>query len=183
MTDPVSIWHAEHVRFASLLDFLQHQMTAFHDGQDPDYQLMRDVLHYLHNYADQYHHPREDAAFVHLVKRNPALRVPIQRLLQEHRVLAATGETLLNYLEDILNDTVIERETVEAAAATYLVYYRHHLATEEGEILPLAARLLEPEDWAAVATAVAIVSDPLFGNNASESYGALRKRISEAPFS
>jgi len=183
MTDPVAIWHAEHVRFASLLDFLQQQMTAFHEGGDPDYELMRDVLHYLHHYADHYHHPREDAAFTRLVRRSPALRIPIMMLRQEHRVLAAVGETLLNYLEDILEEAVIARETVEAAAATYLVYYRHHLATEEREILPRAAQILEPEDWAAVAAAVAAVPDPLFGNDVSESYRALRKRIAAQAYS
>ena len=177
MTDPIAVWHAEHVRFASLLDFLQQQMAEFHDGHDPDYELMRDVVHYLHHYADRFHHPREDVAFARLVQRSPALRPGILMLLQEHRVLAAVGETLLNYLDDILMDSVVERETVEAAAATYLVYYRHHLATEEREILPRAAQLLQQEDWAAVAAAVASVPDPLFGDEVGEIYRALRKRI------
>lgn len=183
MTDPVAIWHAEHVRFASLLDFLQEQMTAFHDGQDPDYELMRDVVRYLHDYADRYHHPREDAAFARLLKRSAALRPAILMLLHEHRVLAAIGETLLQYLEDILVDTVIERGIVEAAAATYLVYYRHHLAAEEREILPRAAQILQPDDWAAVASAVAAVPDPLFGSDVAEYYRELRKRITAQAYS
>jgi len=183
MTNPIAIWHAEHVRFANLLDFFEQQMAEFHDGHDPDYELMRDVVHYLHHYADRYHHPREDAAFARLVKRSPALRPGILMLLQEHRVMAAVGETLLNYLEDILADAVMERETVEAAAATYLVYYRHHLAMEEREILPRAAQLLEPEDWATVAAAVAAVPDPLFGSDVGESYRALRKRITAQAYS
>ena len=183
MTDPIAVWHAEHVRFSSLLDFLQQQMAEFHDGRDPDYELMRDVVHYLHHYADRFHHPREDVAFARLVKRSPVLRPGILMLLQEHRVLAAVGETLLNYLDDILVDSVVERETVEAAAATYLVYYRHHLATEEREILPRAAQLLQPEDWAAVAVTVASVPDPLFGDDVSEIYRALRKRITAHAYS
>jgi hemerythrin-like domain-containing protein len=183
MTDPVAIWHAEHVRFASLLDFLQQQMTAFHDGDDPDYELMRDVVRYLHRYAGSYHHPREDAAFARLVKRAPVMRSAVMTLLHEHRVLDAVGETLLNYLDDILGDVVIEREVVEAAAATYLVYYRHHLATEEREILPRAAQVLQPEDWAAVAATVAAVPDPLFGKDVAESYRELRKRITAEQYS
>lgn len=183
MTNPVAIWHAEHVRFASLLDFFEQQMIGFHEGNDPDYELMRDIVHYLHNYADRYHHPREDAAFHCLVKRSPGLRPAVLMLLQEHRVLAAVGETLLHYLEDILADTVIERETVEAAAATYLVYYRHHLTMEEREILPRADQILEAEDWAAVAAAVAAVPDPLYGDNVSAAYRALRKRITAQAYS
>lgn len=183
MTDPVAMWHAEHVRFASLLDFLEQQMAAFHEGQDPDYELMRDVVHYLHHYADRFHHPREDEAFKRMIKHLPALRAPILVLLQEHRVLAAVGETLLKYLEDILEDAVIERETVEAAAATYLVYYRHHLATEEREILPRAAQILEPEDWAAIAAAIAAAPDPLFGSDVIARYRELRKRITAQAYS
>ncbi|HET9404105.1 MAG TPA: hemerythrin domain-containing protein [Burkholderiales bacterium] len=178
MTDPIAVWHAEHVRFARLLDFIEQQMTIFHDGGDPDYELMRDVLYYLHHYADRYHHPREDVAFARLVQHEPGLKFAVNRLIQEHRVMAAVGETLLNYLEDILEDTVIERETVEAAAATYLVYYRHHLNTEEREVLPQAARFLRPDDWAAVASAVASAPDPLVGDDVSERYRELRKRLS-----
>lgn len=180
MTDPIAVWHADHMRFARLLDFLEQQVTLFHGGQDPDYELMRDVIYYLHYYADRYHHPREDVAFARLAQRDPDLRPPINRLLQEHRVLAAIGETLLKYLEDILEDTIIERATVESAAATYLVYYRHHLNVEEREVLPRAAQLLRPEDWAVVASAVAPAPDPLFGDIVGERYQELRKRVTAA---
>ena len=177
MTDPVAIWHAEHMRFARLLDCLEQELTAFHGGEDPDYELMRDVIHYLHHYADRYHHPREDVAFGRMVKRDAALGLLALSLQQEHRVMAAVGETLLKYLEDILEDTVIERATVEAAAATYLVYYRHHLAVEEKEMLPRAAGLLTPEDWAAVAAAVPPGPDPVFGENVADRYRELHKRM------
>ena len=177
MADPVAVWHAEHMRFVSLLDFIEQQMSAFHEGKDPDYQLIYDVVFYLHHYADHYHHPREDVAFARLVKRDPGLRLPINRLLQEHRVLETAGETLLKYVDDILEDRVIQRATVEAAAATYLVYYRHHLAVEESEVLPRASRTLKPDDWAAVAAAVPVAPDPLFGDDVGERYRELRKRM------
>jgi hemerythrin-like domain-containing protein len=177
MSEPVAVWHAEHVRFASLLDFIEQQMDAFHAGRDPDFELLRDVVYYLHHYADRYHHPRENVAFAQLVARDPWIGLVIGRVLQEHRVLENAGETLLKHLEDILEDAVIARETVEAAAATYLVYYRHHLAVEEAEILPRAARILKPEDWAAVAAAVPTASDPLFGDDVAERYRELRRRL------
>jgi hemerythrin-like domain-containing protein len=180
MADPVAVWHAEHVRFANLLDFIEQQMAAFHTGRDPDYELLRDVVYYLHHYADRYHHPREDVAFARMIRRDPDLSFPINRLLQEHRVLESAGRALLKYLDDILEDVVHERTSVEAAAATYLLYYRHHLASEEGEILPRAARILTPEDWAAVAAAIPAVPDPLFGDDVGERYRELRKRLKPA---
>jgi hemerythrin-like domain-containing protein len=177
MVDPVAVWHAEHMRFAQLLDFLEREMAAFREGGRPDYELMRDAVHYLHHYADYFHHPREDVAFARLVQHEPAMELPVNRLLQEHRVIAVAGEALLDCLEGILDDVVIERATVEAAAATYMVYYRHHLATEENEVLPRAAKLLTADDWDAVAHAVAAASDPLFGNDVVARYRRLRDQI------
>jgi len=177
MINPVNLWHGEHERFARLLDFLDTQMAVFHAGEHPQYELMRDAVFYLHHFADRFHHPREDVAFARIAGRAPHMQLAINRLLQEHRVIGTTGETLLKLLEDILEDTVIERTAVEAAAATYLVYYRHHLATEEAEILPLAAQLLTPDDWAAVAIAVPAGPDPLFGDDIGARYRDLRAQI------
>ena len=177
MIDPVTLWHGEHRRFVRLLDFLDTQMAVFHAGEHPQYELMRDAVYYLHHFADRFHHPREDVAFARITNRDPAMELAINRLLQEHRVIGTTGETLLKLLDDILDDAIIRRAEVEAAAATYLVYYRHHLATEETEILPLAAQLLTPDDWAAVASAVPAGPDPLFGDDIAARYRDLRLQI------
>lgn len=177
MNDPVSLWHGEHLRFVRLLDFLEQQMVVFHSGEHPNYELMRDAVYYLHHFADRFHHPREDVAFARMAARDSTLQLAINRLLQEHRVIDVAGDALLKHLEDILEDTVIERSAVEAAAGTYLVYYRHHLATEEADILPLAAQLLTPDDWAAVAAAVPAGPDPLFGDDIAARYRDLRRQI------
>ena len=181
MNDPITMWHREHVRFVRLLDFVEKEMKEFHFGGQPDYELMRDAVHYLQHYANRFHHPREDVAFERMVRRYPDKQVAIARLLQEHRVIEVAGADLLMHLESILKDTIVPRDKIEAAAATYLVYYRHHLATEEAEILPLAADLLTPEDWAAVAAAVPAGPDPLFGDDINARYRDLYAQISHAP--
>jgi hemerythrin-like domain-containing protein len=165
------------VRFSRLLDLLDRQVAVFRAGADPDYELMRDIVQYLQHYADRFHHPRENAAFSLLAEREPGLRTVVNRLTQEHRVIAHAGEAFLHRLDGIESDVVIERTAVEASAATYLVYYRHHLATEESEILPRAAASLTEQDWTAVAAAVPSGPDPLFGRNAEAGYETLRRHI------
>jgi hemerythrin-like domain-containing protein len=66
---------------------------------------------------------------------------------------------------------------VEAAAATYLVYYRHHLATEESKVLPRAAELLTREDWVATREAVGDAPDAMSGADFGERYRELRKFV------
>jgi hemerythrin-like domain-containing protein len=179
MADPLNEWHNEHVRFGRLLDLLDAQLAVFRAGEEPTYELMRDIVHYLRDFAGRFHHPREDAAFERLTRREPAMQTVVGRLLQEHRVIARAGEELLNRLNDIAEDVFVERAALEAAAGTYLVYYRHHLATEEADILPCAAQLLTPEDWAAVAAAVpAAGSDPLFGPDVDARHEELRRQVS-----
>lgn len=177
MDNPVRMWHDEHARFERLLDFLDTQMAYFHEGGHPNYDLMRDIVHYLKHYADRFHHPREDVAFAILAKREPTLAPVIKRLMQEHRVINSAGEALYKFLGDILEDNVIRRDQVETAAATYFVYYRRHMKAEEAEVLPAAARLLDNDDWAAVATAIPPGADPLFGSDVAATYRNLRAQI------
>jgi hemerythrin-like domain-containing protein len=162
MADLIAAWRVEHVHFARLLDVLEEQVMKFRDDGEPDLGRMRDVVSYLREYPDRFHHPREDAAFERLVAREPELRLPINRLLQEHRAIAVAGEELLVRLNEVIGGAPAARAGVEAAAAIYLAYYQHHLATEEREILPRAARLLTQQDWEMVASAISPGADPLF---------------------
>jgi hemerythrin-like domain-containing protein len=177
MVDPIKAWHDDHAHFSRLLKILDEQIAAFYEGLHPNYDLMRNIVYYLRHFSDRFHHPREDAAFARLVERDPTLRLPVSRLLQEHRVIATAGEALLRLLDDIEAEVVEERSKLEAAAAAYLVYYRHHLATEETEILPRAAQLLTKDDWAAVAAAVPAGADPVFGEETEARYRELRRHI------
>lgn len=177
MANPIDFWHAEHVYFRQLLDLLHKQIDLFRSGQEPSYELMLDIISYLQDYSDKVHHPREDVAFDRLASHFPAIELVLTRLRQEHRVIAHAGETLHNMLNEILSGAIIARAELEAAAATYLVYYGNHIAKEEEEILTRAARTLTPEDWEAVRNAVPSVADPLFGDRPEARYQGLRRQI------
>jgi hemerythrin-like domain-containing protein len=177
MKDPVLYWHADHANFSRLLDILEKQLGEFHADGKPNYELMVDIVTYLRHYPDLHHHPREDAAFALLARRDPAMEIPLERLRQEHRVIAAAGEDLLRALGEVDAGRVVARAAVEAVAAMYLVYYRHHIAYEESAVLPRAKELLTAGDWETVAAAVPAGRDPLFGEKADAGYRELRRHI------
>lgn len=174
---PVQAWHAEHVYFRRLLERLQREVDVFAGGERPNYELMLDIITYLREFSDRIHHPREDVAFACLARRCPDMQLPLARLQQEHRVIAHAGETLLELLTSILDGTVAPRADVEAAAATYLVYYGNHIAREEEDILTRAAAALTREDWDAVRNAVPHADDPLFGPRPEKRFRQLRRQI------
>ncbi|MFO1284105.1 MAG: hemerythrin domain-containing protein [Burkholderiales bacterium] len=177
MNDPVAHWHTEHVYFGQLLKLLRKEVDVFHGGEEPNYELMLDIIAYLRDYSDSVHHPREDIAFERLARHCPDLRIVLSRLQQEHRVIARAGENLHDRLEAILAGEVIAREDVEADAATFLVYYETHIAKEESDVLARAAKHLTGDDWEAVRAFGKGRSDPLFGKEAHERFKELRRQI------
>jgi hemerythrin-like domain-containing protein len=181
MNDPMTRWRAEHANFSALLDLLEGELAAFHDGGAPDYGLMLDILAYLRRFPDRFHHPREDVAVGFLLAHEPSLRLPVNRLLQEHRVIAVAGEDLERLLNQVIDGAVLSRVAVEAAAAIYLTYYRHHLATEDREILPRAGKLLTALEWRRVGEAAPAAADPLFGEGPQDGFRRLRERLRSRP--
>lgn len=178
MTDnPVALWHAEHDYFRRLLDLFERQIDVFHAGDQPNYPLMLDIIYYLRHFTDQSHHPREDVAFARLAVRKPEMELQLARLLQEHRVIIHIGENLEKSLELAVADAFVPRADIEALAATYLVYYRSHLAREEQEVLPLAGEALTPEDWDSVRGAAPAMPDPLLGSAPAARFRELRRQI------
>ncbi|HSD44322.1 MAG TPA: hemerythrin domain-containing protein [Burkholderiales bacterium] len=177
MNDPIAGWRAEHRNFSRLLELFDREVERFHSAERPDYELMLDVLTYLRHFPEHTHHPREDVAFKRLVRHDHAIQPVVNRLLQEHRVIAEIARQLQDLLEALQGDEFVARAEVEAACATFLVYYRHHIAGEEDRILPLAGRLLTPDDWKAVGAAVSSAPDPLFGSDVDARYRELRDRI------
>jgi hemerythrin-like domain-containing protein len=177
MPDPISTWHEEHVYFRRLLELLHRQVEALPRGGEPNYRLMLDIISYLRDYGDRYHHPREDAAFALIERRCPEMALPLTRLKQEHRVIARAGERLEGLLNAALDGVTVVASDLEAAAATYLVYYGNHIAREEEDVLTRAGESLTAQDWEAVRNAVAPIHDPLFGEHPDERFRNLRRRI------
>jgi hemerythrin-like domain-containing protein len=177
MSDPIGAWHSEHACFGRLLALMRAQVDVLHTGERPNYGLMLDIVSYLRDFTDRHHHPREDVAFTRLARRCPDMTYELASLVQEHRVIARAGESLLKHLAAILDGSIASRADVEAAAATYLVYYTAHLAREERDVLTLAAEVMTPADWSAVDSAVPPARDPLFGSEPDERYRELRRQI------
>ena len=177
MSDPIALWHAEHVNFATLLDLLEVQLDRFHRGKAPDYELMLDIMFYMTHYPDVLHHPKEDLAFARIAERHASVRPIVDGLAGQHARLKQDGNALAVALDDIVNGSITVREHVEAPGRGYIAAFRGHMDKEEAEILPLAAKLLDREDWEAINAAILLLEDPVFGKALDQRYAALRRQI------
>ena len=167
----------DHANFGQLLGMLEAQVRLFHEGQDPNYDLMLDIIYYMTRYPDLFHHPREDRIFERVRKADAASRAIVDELTREHTVLRETGATLLENLEGIVGDQMLARKDVEAAAQTYVTYLRNHMVKEESELFARALKLLRAEDWSAIDSETPFHADPLFGESVHERYRTLRHHI------
>ena len=174
--DPVAGWHTEHAYFGRLLDLLQNELEQLRRRGRANYEVMLDIVGYLHVYGDRYHHAREEAAYSFIAFHRPDLKSILDRLGQEHTALAWISERLLEELNDAAEGFSSSLDDVQALTATYLLLYREHIANEEDEIVS-AAEVLTAEDWNSVAQALPPRPDPLFGVQPDQRYRELLKTL------
>ncbi len=177
MSNQITKWKAEHFDFIRLLSILESQIGLFHEGAGANYELMLDIVDYLTQFPDRFHHPREDIAFGKLAERDPSIRIRVRELFGEHKVIASAGKRLVEQLDGILGGAMLARESIKVDAATYIAYYRQHMAGEETDLFPRAEGVLSDEDWRAVGDAITPEADPLFGAKVGERYQQLYRQI------
>ena len=177
MTNRVAGWLEDHANFARLLDILEGELEAFHWAAKPDYRLMLDIMSYMTQYPDRFHHPPEELAFAKAAARYPRMRATVDALTREHLALRASGEALVRNLEAVLNEAILPRMDVESSGREYIRDLRRHMRREEGEAFPVVSRALRPQDWAEIDFAIEHRPDPVFGPAVEARFGSLRRQI------
>ena len=177
MTNALAVLREEHVNFGKLLDLLDGELSLFHDGGSPNYELMLDIMFYMTHYPDMLHHPKEELAFAKLTRRDARLRSAVEELTRQHELLKESGAKLVMELEDIVNGSIVSRQEVEGPGKAYVENFRSHMDREEGELFPVVARLLREQDWSAIEEKIERREDPIFGKIAERRYAAIRDQI------
>ena len=171
--------NAEHRHIASLLDALGRQSDRLLPGRDPDLAMVRDIVGYLNDFPDEYHHPREDLLFGILSQRDAASREIIARLQEGHREIYRRSRELLDLLDvrAAPGDDAGQRR-LKYLCDRYIGFYRDHINLEEGQVFPRATQKLRRDDWAAVNAGSRQVDDPLFGERVRKEYRRLSLYLS-----
>ena len=180
MANEITELRKEHVNFRKLLDLLEKQLDYFHIGETPDYPLMTDILHYMTQYPDHFHHPKEDVIFGRLAKCDSRVAQSVEGLARQHHVIAESGARIHDNLQSVLNGAVMPRRMIEAPGLLYVTYYRTHMDQEESELFVLADKLLGDDDWKKINGEMRSHPDPIFGHDIEERYRAVYRHIVQA---
>jgi hemerythrin-like domain-containing protein len=163
----------EHRYVDSLLGIIVEQTEALGGSGAVDFDILRDSLHYMAHYPDDFHHPREDLIFDRLSRRDLSSRADVEFLLEDHEKLHRLSESLLSDIEDVRSGREHDRAALKKDLDVYVREYRKHMSFEEGKVFENARHLLTENDWALVKAEEKYVDDPLFGNRVEKDYQKL----------
>ena len=163
MKESIGILKSEHRSISAVLLGLKDLAEMAQDPKlKPEFQVFRSMLRYIDEYPERLHHPKEDEhLFARLVKRRPEARKLVESLQAEH----IQGAKLIRELERKLlffeeGWPVGAREFLGAVNA-YADFHWKHMRREETELLPLAEKHLNADEWRAIDRAFAANEDPI----------------------
>jgi len=163
-SDVVSALYAEHRYATRLIDVLAEQPL--------DRDAAISVMSYMTEHLDAYHHPREDAMFVRLAKRDPHLVRRIAEIERAHRTIGTAGKQLLAALGELPPGGRGEGAGVAKRIADYVAAMREHMTIEERDLFPRARAVLDDRDLAEIDRAFRRVVDPIFEASVRDAYAA-----------
>jgi hemerythrin-like domain-containing protein len=181
MTNEIFKLRKEHLNFKRLLSLLEKQLDLLHKGEEPDYEIMADILCYMTEYSDVSHHPREEAIFSLLVKRNSAAKRDVAEITRQHHTIGEAGSNFHKKLENLVNgeSEIIQLEEIEIPGRMYVTILRAHMEKEEQGLFKIAEELFNDDDWKKVKSDIQIsISDPIFGKNVEERFSFLCDQLS-----
>jgi len=169
---------SDHENVATLLDILDDQVERVHKMEKADYDLMRDIMHYMTTYPDGFHHPMEDLVIEKLIERDPSCRDFALSIVKEHANLTKKSNALLEMLLKVIDGEIVLRKDIVARGADYILALRSHMQSEEERLFPRAKEVLSEEDWNRISDNIELQRDPVFGKIVEAQYRSICEFIS-----
>ena len=173
----------EHRSISAVLHGLkQLARDAQNAGVKPEFAVFRAMIHYIDEFPEQLHHPKEDKyLFPPLAARVPETQPIIDALRGEHKQgigLVRELERALVFFEDRWPLGGAEfLQTVDA----YADFHWKHMRKEEEQILPLAERYFTAREWEAIDRAFDVNKDPVAGIKERDFQALFTRIVNLAP--
>ena len=170
----ISQEHSNMWRLATTLDQVATDMQA---GAPLETAFFEAALDYITQFVDRMHHPKEDDFLFRLLRLRSAEAADVLDALEaDHR----QGPENLVQLRGKLDATVQGKLPIADLAVAIKRYtdgLKGHIKTEEKHVLPLARKVLLPQDWAEIDQAFRNHSDPVFGDQSKAEFRELFNRV------
>jgi len=124
----------DHRNMALVLNILDNIAELAKSGEDPDFELVDEIMRYMTVYPDAVHHPKEDVVYKELMKSRPDLADGLDDVAADHQEIAALGTRLRDDVEAIVAGAAVRREHFVKDASEYVFRLRQHMQWEEEDL-------------------------------------------------
>ena len=169
----------DHKNMALMINLLERESNRIYAGEEPDYELLQDIMHYMTVYPDAVHHPKEDRLYAELKAVRPDLSTGFERITMDHRHIAELSLRLRDDIASINAGNPVRRKSVVADALRYVNTLRGHMQWEELDLFRRVDEMIRMGHDVLDAANLVHTSDPVFGPEVEENFGRLVACIRE----
>lgn len=143
-TDVTRVMMDEHQLILRMIALVERNTALLEQGAFRDWQFFLDAVDFIRNYADRFHHAKEeDVLFVALVNNGmPAKQSPIEAMQIEHEQGRAHVRALEMAARQALAGDDGKAGAIITHARGYAQLLRGHIDKEDHILYPLAERIL-----------------------------------------
>lgn len=152
----------DHRNMAMVLNVLESTIETAASGEDPDFELINEVMRYMTIYPDAVHHPKEDIVYAELKQQRPDLADGLDDVPEDHAEIAVLGNKLRDDVEAIVAGAAVRREQFIKDALIYVGRLRRHMNWEETDLFVRIDTMIGEEPHAVDVGDFLRIKDPVF---------------------
>lgn len=152
----------DHRNMSIVLDLLDDVVRQASSGQDPDFELVDEIMRYMTVYPDAVHHPKENIVYEQLRKKRPDLADDLDDVPGDHQDIAELGSALRDDVEAINAGAAVRRDKFIKDTSGYVNRLREHMGWEERDLFSRIDSMLDAEDHEFDVKEFEHIKDPVF---------------------
>ncbi|MCV6614803.1 MAG: hemerythrin domain-containing protein [Cellvibrionaceae bacterium] len=142
-------------------------------------ELMLDIIDYIKNYPEHWHHPIEDQVFSLLLLKHIPESDLLREIICDHGRLEKQTIELEQIFRSVAQGCVVPSGQLQQQSQAYIAAQADHIEKENKWAYPLMERYLEDDDWDWIGQKIPQLDDPLFGERHKGDYHNLYENIIE----
>jgi len=156
--------YAEHRHMATMLKLLEKQLDLIESDGAVDAHVVYESMHYMTQYPDRFHHPREDVIFQRAAQLSAELADDVDAMQRDHDRMAISGTDALQAISQWRAGQCDAQSVVKTGRA-YIADLFRHMKTEEQQVFPRIEATLTSDDWRELSEDDTLLPapDPVFG--------------------
>ncbi len=152
----------DHRNMALVLNVLDNIIASARSGENPDFELVDEIMRYMTVYPDAVHHPKEDVIYSELKKGRPDLVDGLDDVPTDHREIAELGTKLRDDVEAVIAGAAVRREHFVEDASEYVRRLREHIKWEEEDLFQRVEEMIKEDAVAVDIDQFQHIKDPVF---------------------